>query len=63
MLSSQLVGAVVAGVVGETLGLRWALGIGAGFQLGAGVWLLASKVRTVRETPPDPDERELAISP
>jgi MFS family permease len=46
-----LLGAVTAGIVAEAASLRWALATGATALLLAGVTLLFSPVRKVRETP------------
>ena len=43
-----LLGILAGGALGETLGLRGTLAIGAGAMLLAAVWLAASPVRTVR---------------
>ncbi len=47
-LSSELVGAVIGGVVAETLGLRAALGVGAGLIIAAGLAIYLSPVRRIR---------------
>ena len=52
---AQLAGTVVAGIVGEALGLRWAAFLGPLFALIGAVGLYLSPVRRVdRVTPPEP---------
>lgn len=51
-LGSISIGALVGGVLGETIGLRPTLFIGAGGELLAGAFLLWSAVSKVRELPP-----------
>lgn len=41
---SQLAGALLAGVLAEAVGLRWALAAGSSFCLAGGLWLLLSPV-------------------
>jgi predicted Co/Zn/Cd cation transporter (cation efflux family) len=42
MLSFQLLGALLAGALAETVGMRWALFVGSSFMVFGGVWLLLS---------------------
>ncbi|HWI53865.1 MAG TPA: MFS transporter [Symbiobacteriaceae bacterium] len=47
----MLVGTLLGGILGELIGLRSALVVACLGQLGAGVWLWFSPVRTMREQP------------
>ena len=51
MLSFQLLGALLAGALAETMGLRWALFIGSSFMVFGGVWLLLSPVWRMSAVP------------
>jgi MFS family permease len=51
------IGALVGGVLGSALGLRTTLWIGAAGQAVAGVWLLASPMRGMRDFPDAPGEQ------
>jgi hypothetical protein len=57
--SSQLVGSLIAGVLAEAVGMRWALTAGSSLMAAGGLWLLLSPVRGVRsasaQTPIDAD--------
>lgn len=57
--SSQLVGSLLAGVLAEAVGMRWALAAGSSLMAAGGLWLLLSPVRKVRsasaQTPIDAD--------
>ena len=48
------IGALIGGVLGATLGLRPTLWIGAAGEVLAGIWLLASPMRTLRDFPDVP---------
>ena len=48
------IGALIGGVLGSVAGLRPTLWIGAAGQAVAGVWLLASPIRTMRDFPGTP---------
>jgi MFS family permease len=48
MLSFQLLGAVLAGVLAETVGMRWALFTGSCFMAAGGIWMLFSPVWRTR---------------
>jgi MFS family permease len=48
---SMLAGSLAGGVLGQTIGLRWAMLIGAIAALVSVVWLLVSPIRTMRELP------------
>ncbi len=50
---TQLLGAAAAGAIAETVGLRWALAAGALALTLAGLTLLFSPVRKLREIPPE----------
>jgi predicted MFS family arabinose efflux permease len=50
-LGFTLAGILIGGAIGQTVGLRAALYIGAGSMIGAAVWLLISPVRSVRTAP------------
>jgi len=54
-LAAMLLGAVTGGLLGETLGLRGTLVVGAGGIVLAGVWLLVSPVWRLREPLPVPE--------
>lgn len=47
-LSAELVGAVIGGVIAETVGLRAALGVGAGLIIASGLVIFFSPVRKIR---------------
>ena len=51
-LGSRLAGSLLAGVLAEAVGLRWALAAGAGLMAGGGLWLVLSPVRRVMSVPP-----------
>lgn len=57
-LVAELIGAVIGGVVAETLGLRAALGVGAGLIVASGLTIYLSPVRKIRSV----DEGELTDS-
>jgi MFS family permease len=44
MLGFQLLGALLAGVLAETVGIRWALFTGSSFMVFGGVWMLLSPI-------------------
>ena len=46
--SSQLVGSLLAGVLAEAVGIRWALAAGSSLVAAGGLWLMLSPVRDVR---------------
>jgi predicted MFS family arabinose efflux permease len=48
------IGALIGGVLGSVAGLRPTLWIGAAGEAVAGIWLLASPMRTVRDFPDAP---------
>lgn len=48
-LTAELIGAVIGGVIAETVGLRAALGVGAGLIVVSGLVLYFSPVRKVRD--------------
>ena len=50
-IAAMLVGTLVGGVLGELIGLRWTLVIGAGGTFVAAFWLLLSQVRSVVNLP------------
>ncbi|MCH8205413.1 MAG: MFS transporter [Chloroflexi bacterium] len=50
-LSGLLVGSLLAGLLAETVGVRWALAAGASFGSAAGIWLMLSPVSKVRSDP------------
>jgi hypothetical protein len=52
------IGALIGGVLGANLGLRTTLWIGALGQAFAGLWLLASPMRRLRDFPDAPPEDE-----
>ena len=52
------IGALIGGVLGAAFGLRTTLWVGALGQALAGVWLLASPMRTLRDFPDAPPERQ-----
>jgi predicted MFS family arabinose efflux permease len=60
-LSALLGGSLIAGVIGEALGLRLTLAAGAAFAL-AGAALLASPIRNLRTAPPAPGEQSEAAA-
>lgn len=47
-LTAELIGAVIGGVIAETVGLRAALGVGAGLIIVAGLVIFFSPVRRIR---------------
>ncbi len=49
------IGALVGGVLGSVTGLRPTLWIGAVGEALAGIWLLASPMRTMRDFPEAPE--------
>jgi predicted MFS family arabinose efflux permease len=51
-LGAMLAGILLGGVIGETIGLRPALTLGACSMIAAAVWLSVSPVRRVRAAPP-----------
>lgn len=51
-LGAMLVGSLVAGLLGEVVGLRLALVVGASAGLFGALWLAVSPVRHVRDLPP-----------
>jgi MFS family permease len=51
---AMLAGSLAGGVLGETIGLRWAMLFGALAALVSVVWLLLSPIRTMRELPTAP---------
>lgn len=48
-LIAELVGAVIGGVIAETVGLRAALGVGAGLIIASGLVIYLSPVRKIRD--------------
>ena len=50
-IAAMLVGTLVGGVLGELIGLRWTLVVGAGGTFVAAFWLLLSQVRNVVDLP------------
>jgi predicted Co/Zn/Cd cation transporter (cation efflux family) len=54
MLGFQLLGALLAGVLAETVGIRWALFTGSSFMVFGGVWMLFSPIWNLA-TVPDSD--------
>ncbi len=50
-ITAMLVGTLVGGVLGEVIGLRWTLVIGAGGTFVAALWLLLSQVRNIVDLP------------
>jgi len=50
-IAAMLVGTLVGGILGELVGLRWTLVIGAGGTFVAAFWLLISQVRSVVDLP------------
>lgn len=50
-IAAMLAGTLVGGVLGEVIGLRWTLVIGAGGTFVAAFWLLLSQVRSVVDLP------------
>ena len=48
------IGALIGGVLGSVAGLRPTLWIGAAGEAVAGIWLLASPMRTMRDFPDAP---------
>ena len=50
-IAAMLVGTLVGGVLGELIGLRWTLAVGAGGTFVAAFWLLLSQVRNVVDLP------------
>ena len=56
-----LVGILAGGALGETLGLRGTLAVGAGAMLVAALWLAASPVRTIRVPSASPEIAPPAI--
>ncbi len=57
--SALLAGVLAGGLLGETLGLRGTLALGAGVMLFAALLLASSPVRALRETPSAPAEEPL----
>ena len=51
-LGARLIGSLLAGVLAEAVGPRWALAAGAGLAAVGGLWLVLSPVRHVRSVPP-----------
>jgi predicted Co/Zn/Cd cation transporter (cation efflux family) len=51
MLSFQLLGALLAGALAETVGMRWALFIGSSFMVFGGMWMLLSPVWRMSAVP------------
>ena len=49
-LGSRLVGALMAGILAEVIGIRWALTVGSFMMAAGGLWLLVSPVGSVRST-------------
>jgi MFS family permease len=56
-IAAMLAGTLVGGVLGEVIGLRWTLAVGAGGTFVAAFWLLVSQVRNVVDLD-DPTTRE-----
>ena len=50
-IAAMLVGTLVGGVLGEVIGLRWTLVVGAGGTFVSAFWLLVSQVRSVVDLP------------
>ena len=50
-LAAMLVGSLIGGVMGETVGLRPTLIAGAGATFAAALWVILSPVRGVRDVP------------
>ena len=62
-LGAMLVGALVGGLLGETIGLRATLVVGAGgMSLGA-LWLLLSPVRSLRAAPASFVDTSTVVAP
>ncbi len=59
-LGAMLAGSLVAGLLGEIVGLRLALVVGASAGLFGALWLAVSPVRHVRGLPPS---KPTALSP
>ncbi len=55
-LGFTLIGILIGGVIGQTIGLRPALYIGAGAMIAAAAWLFLSPVRHVVAAPPREEE-------
>jgi MFS family permease len=62
-LGFTLAGILIGGAIGETVGLRPALYIGACSMIGAAVWLLVSPVRHVRTAPAFEEPFPTALDP
>ena len=56
------IGALIGGVLGELLGLRPTLWIGAVGEFLAGIWLLASPMRTMRDFPDAPERGDQTLT-
>ena len=50
-LAAMLTGSLIGGVLGETIGLRPTLLVGAALTFAAGLWILLSPARNLRESP------------
>jgi predicted MFS family arabinose efflux permease len=62
-LGFTLAGILAGGVIGQTVGLRAALYIGASAMLAAAVWLLASPVRKIATPPGEEEPFATALDP
>jgi predicted MFS family arabinose efflux permease len=62
-LGFTLAGILIGGAIGQTIGLRPALYIGAGSMLAAGLWLLVSPVRNVLTAPALEEPLSIALDP
>jgi MFS family permease len=62
-LGFTLLGILIGGVIGQTIGLRPALYTGAGAMLAAAAWLLASPVRSVVTAPMTEEPLATALDP
>jgi MFS family permease len=54
--AAMLAGSLVGGLLGEAIGLRWAMMLGVGGGVLSVVWLLLSPVPRLRHIPPAPDQ-------
>ncbi len=57
------IGALIGGALGSVAGLRPTLWVGAAGQAVAGIWLLASPMRTMRDFPDTPDDAVMGGEP
>jgi MFS family permease len=62
-LGFTLIGIVIGGIIGQTIGLRPALYTGAGMMLAAAVWLIVSPLRSLAVAPVVEEPLATALDP